>query len=83
MAITNIPLSPDERLTIRQVAAEFDRNPEYIRRLIRAGVLPGEPVGFRWMLRRGDVEAYFSRTNRTPQAAGTVAARHRRRAAGL
>ena len=45
-------------LTIKEVAAEFDRSIEQVRRYVREGRLPARKMGMQWFVDPGDVEEF-------------------------
>jgi excisionase family DNA binding protein len=49
---------PPALLEVHQVAYRLHRRPEFVRRLLRAGVLPGVHLGTRWRIEPSDLEAF-------------------------
>ena len=45
-------------LTIKEVAVEFDRSIEQVRRYVREGKLPARKMGMQWFVDPGDVEEF-------------------------
>ena len=49
---------PDELLTTKEAAALISYNVEYVRYLIRNGLLPSRKIGRDWLDKRTDALAY-------------------------
>jgi excisionase family DNA binding protein len=45
-------------LTVGEVAAKVRRHPELVRRWLRSGRLRGRRIGWSWLVRPSDVEAF-------------------------
>lgn len=49
-----------ETLTPEQAAEFLQVDPETVRRLLRAGRLPGAKIGQQWRIRRSDLDRYLA-----------------------
>ena len=65
-----------ETLDARQAATLLHMNERHLRRLARAGKLPGRRVGRRWLFARQDLERLLGATPNRPAPGATLSARN-------